>query len=489
MTPLSVEPCTLALFGALGDLALRKLFPALYQLDRAGLLPIETRLLALARESGEAASHLAMIEEHLRRHVGERDLDEAVLQRFMARLDYLSMDFRRAEDFAALADKAGNADSIVAFFATPASVYGAICAGLAEAGLAERTRVVLEKPIGHDLESSREVNDAVARFFPEDRTYRIDHYLGKDTVQNLIALRFANSLFETQWNQNHISHVEITVAETVGIEGRWGYFDQAGQLRDMIQNHLLQLLCLIAMDPPSDLSADSIRDEKVKVLKALAPIAPEQLGQQLVRGQYVAGSILGRHVPGYLEEENSNTQSDTETFVALRAEICNWRWAGVPFYLRTGKRMPQKLSQIVIHFKAPPHYIFAPEQRQLIGNKLIIRLQPQEGISLLVMTKDQGLDKGMQLRSGPLQLNFSETYKSPRIPDAYERLLLEVMKGNQNLFVRKDEIEYAWKWCDQLIDGWQRVGAPPKPYAAGSWGPAASIALISRDGRSWYDDL
>ncbi|NCT78202.1 glucose-6-phosphate dehydrogenase [Pseudomonas stutzeri] len=489
MTPLSVEPCTLALFGALGDLALRKLFPALYQLDRAGLLPTETRLLALARESGEAASHLAMIEEHLRRHVSERDLDEAVLQRFLARLDYLSMEFGRREDYAALADKAGQAERIVAFFATPASVYGAICAGLAEAGLAERTRVVLEKPIGHDLESSREVNDAVARFFPEDRTYRIDHYLGKDTVQNLIALRFANSLFETQWNQNHISHVEITVAETVGIEGRWGYFDQAGQLRDMIQNHLLQLLCLIAMDPPSDLSADSIRDEKVKVLKALAPIAPEQLGQQLVRGQYVAGSILGRHVPGYLEEENSNTQSDTETFVALRAEICNWRWAGVPFYLRTGKRMPQKLSQIVIHFKAPPHYIFAPEQRQLIGNKLIIRLQPQEGISLLVMTKDQGLDKGMQLRSGPLQLNFSETYKSPRIPDAYERLLLEVMKGNQNLFVRKDEIEYAWKWCDQLIDGWQRVGAPPKPYAAGSWGPAASIALISRDGRSWYDDL
>ncbi|PKL94291.1 MAG: glucose-6-phosphate dehydrogenase, partial [Gammaproteobacteria bacterium HGW-Gammaproteobacteria-9] len=267
MTPLSVEPCTLALFGALGDLALRKLFPALYQLDRAGLLPTETRLLALARESGEPASHLAMIEEHLRRHVGERDLDDAVLQRFMARLDYLSMDFRRAEDFAALADKAGQVESIVAFFATPASVYGAICAGLAEAGLAERTRVVLEKPIGHDLESSREVNDAVARFFPEDRTYRIDHYLGKDTVQNLIALRFANSLFETQWNQNHISHVEITVAETVGIEGRWGYFDQAGQLRDMIQNHLLQLLCLIAMDPPSDLSADSIRDEKVKVLK------------------------------------------------------------------------------------------------------------------------------------------------------------------------------------------------------------------------------
>ena len=441
MTPLSVEPCTLALFGALGDLALRKLFPALYQLDRAGLLPADTRILGLARDGGEPASHLALIAEHLRRHVAERELEESVLQRFLARLDYLSMEFGRREDYAALADKAGQAERIVAFFATPASVYGAICAGLAEAGLAERTRVVLEKPIGHDLGSSREVNDAVARFFPEDRTYRIDHYLGKDTVQNLIALRFANSLFETQWNQNHISHVEITVAETVGIEGRWGYFDQAGQLRDMIQNHLLQLLCLIAMDPPSDLSADSIRDEKVKVLKALEPISVEQLGQRVVRGQYVAGSILGRQVPGYLEEENSNTQSDTETFVALRAEICNWRWAGVPFYLRTGKRMPQKLSQIVIHFKAPPHYIFAPEQRQLIGNKLIIRLQPQEGMKLEVMTKDPG-PGGMRLREASLNLSFAETFKS-RFPDAYERLLMDVVRGNTTLFMRRDEIEAA----------------------------------------------
>lgn len=484
-----VEPCTLALFGALGDLALRKLFPALYQLDRAGLLPAETRILALAREDGDPAAHLDAIGEHLRRHVPAREVEEGAVQRFLARLDYLSMDFREAGAYLALVDKLGPVTQLIAYFATPASVYGAICAGLAATGLAERTRVVLEKPIGHDLESSRAVNDAVAAHFPENRTYRIDHYLGKETVQNLIALRFANSLFETQWNQHHISHVEITVAEQVGIEGRWGYFDEAGQLRDMIQNHLLQLLCLIAMDPPSDLSADSIRDEKVKVLKALAPIAPEQLGQQVVRGQYVAGSILGKSVPGYLEEDNANTHSDTETFVALRAEIRNWRWSGVPFYLRTGKRMPQKLSQIVIHFKEPPHYIFAPEQRPLISNRLIIRLQPDEGISLQVMTKDQGLDKGMQLRSGPLQLSFSDTFPSVRIPDAYERLLLEVMKGNQNLFVRKDEIEYAWKWCDQLIAGWRQQGAAPKPYAAGTWGPVASIALITRDGRSWYGDL
>ena len=489
MPSITVDSCSIALFGALGDLALRKLFPALYQLDRAGLLHPDTRVLALAREGGEAQQHLAAIEQHLRRHVQADDIDAAVLQRFLARLSYLSMDFLEADDYGALLDQVGGAQSLIAYFATPASVYGGICANLARVGLAERTRVVLEKPIGHDLESSRAVNDAVAEYFPESRVYRIDHYLGKETVQNLIALRFANSLFETQWNQNFISHVEITVAEKVGIEGRWGYFDQAGQLRDMIQNHLLQLLCLIAMDPPSDLSANSIRDEKVKVLKALAPIAPEQLSRQVVRGQYVAGSSDGKAVPGYLEEENSNTQSDTETFVALRADIRNWRWAGVPFYLRTGKRMPQKLSQIVIHFKEPPHYIFAPEQRQLIGNKLIIRLQPDEGIALQVMTKDQGLDKGMHLRSGPLQLNFSDTYRSARIPDAYERLLLEVMRGNQNLFVRKDEIEHAWGWCDQLIAGWKRLGDAPKPYPAGTWGPMGSVAMITRDGRSWYGDL
>ena len=489
MAAISVEPCTFALFGALGDLALRKLFPALYQLDRADLLHADTRLIALARESGTAAEHLASIEAHLRRQVPPGDLDAPALQRFIARLDYLHLDFTEPDGYQALAAQVADGPPLIAYFATAAAVYGVICQHLEDVGLARGCRVVLEKPIGHDLESSRRVNDAVARYFPEDRIYRIDHYLGKETVQNLIALRFANSLFETQWNQNFISHVEITVAEKVGIEGRWGYFDKAGQLRDMVQNHLLQLLCLIAMDPPGDLSADSIRDEKVKVLKALAPITGENLGARVVRGQYIAGHQDGRPVPGYLGEENANSQSDTETFVALRADIRNWRWAGVPFYLRTGKRMPHKLSQIVIHFKEPPHYIFAPEQRMQIGNKLIIRLQPDEGISLRVMTKEQGLDKGMHLRSGPLQLNFSDAWRSARIPDAYERLLLEVMRGNQNLFVRKDEIEHAWKWCDQLIAGWKQAGDAPRPYAAGSWGPMSSIALITRDGRSWYGDI
>lgn len=488
MPAITPDPVTLALFGAMGDLALRKLFPALYQLDRAELLHAETRLLALSRKGGAPEVQRERIEHALRRYIPSHELDENVLSRFLRRLDSLIMDFRCAHDYQRLASRVACHQPLIAYFATPASVFGAIGDHLAAVGLVDHTRVVLEKPIGHDLASSQIINEAVARHFPENRIYRIDHYLGKETVQNLIALRFANSLFETQWDQHHISHVEITVAETVGIEGRWGYFDQAGQLRDMVQNHLLQLLCLIAMDPPSDLTADSIRDEKVKVLKALAPITPDQ-AQQVVRGQYTAGFANGKAVPGYLEEEQANAASTTETFIALRTEIRNWRWSGVPFYLRTGKRMAQKLSQIVIHFKEPPFYIFAPEQRGLINNRLIIRLQPDECISLQVMTKEQGLDKGMQLHSGPLQLNFSETYKSVRIPDAYERLLLEVMQGNQNLFVRKDEVEYAWRWCDQLIASCACLGDRPKPYSAGSWGPMASIALITRDGRSWYGDF
>ena len=317
--------------------------------------------------------------------------DDVVWQRFRERLDYLSMDFLDPQAYVGLREAVDDELPLVAYFATPASVFGGICENLAAAGLAERTRVVLEKPIGHDLESSREVNEAVARFFPESRIYRIDHYLGKETVQNLIALRFANSLFETQWNQNHISHVEITVAEKVGIEGRWGYFDQAGQLRDMVQNHLLQLLCLIAMDPPSDLSADSIRDEKVKVL-ALRADSRRTTG--FARGAWAVHRRFQRRqgsagLPG---GGTCESRQRRETFVALRVDIRNWRWSGVPFYLRTGKRMPQKLSQIVIHFREPPHYIFAPEQRSLISNRLII-LQPDEGISLQVMTKDQGLGR------------------------------------------------------------------------------------------------
>ncbi len=481
----------LALFGALGDLAQRKLFPALYQLEREGLLDARTRLMGLARHDIDLEGFKAKVKAALTTYVKAEELDRDVLDSFLARLDYRQLDFTSEEGYAAIRDwrQEGLERPMVVYLAVGASLYGDICAHLQAGGcLDESSRVVVEKPIGYDLPSSSRVNDAIGSVFPESSIYRIDHYLGKETVQNLIALRFANPLFGTQWNQNNISHVEITVAEKVGIEGRWGYFDQAGQLRDMVQNHLLQLVCLIAMDPPANLDADAIRDEKVKVLKALKPFNDNILGRDVVRGQYTAGTIDGKSVPGYLDEEGANTDSHTETFVAMKTGVANWRWAGVPFYLRTGKRMPEKLSQIIIHFRQQPHYIFDPDQRDLAANKLVIRLQPEEGMALEVLTKDSGLDKGMRLRRGPLHLDFSSAFPKTRIPDAYERLLLEVMKGRQYLFVRRDEIEHAWHWCDSLIAAWQDRDEAPRRYPAGSWGPVASIAMITQDGRSWYED-
>jgi len=482
--------CDLMLFGALGDLAQRKLFPALYHLERAGLLARGSRILAIARAEGNTSSVRQQLFERLRQSEAGDEFDPETAHRFLQRVDYLRLDFNDTEGFRQLGRWRQECDNqLIVYMATPPSLYGVIARNMKAANCCnERTRVVVEKPIGHDLESSRVINDELGEVYRESQIFRIDHYLGKETVQNLIALRFANNLFASQWDQNHISHVEITVAESVGIEGRWGYFDKAGQLRDMVQSHLLQLLCLIAMDPPADLSADSIRDEKVKVLKALRRITPDMMERYVVRGQYTAGTSGGKPVPGYLEEPGANRNSDTETFVALKVEIENWRWSGVPFYIRTGKRLPEKLSQIIIHFKPAPHYIFDPDQRYLANNKLIIRLQPDEGMSLRILTKDQGLDKGMRLRQGPLELTFSETFEAERTPDAYERLLWEVMKGNQYLFVRRDEVEYAWRWVDQVIRNWKDSGEPPKRYAAGTWGPVASIAMITRDGWSWYED-
>ncbi|ARU59113.1 glucose-6-phosphate 1-dehydrogenase [Oleiphilus messinensis] len=480
------------MFGALGDLARRKLFPALYQLQHAGLLEDNCLILGVSLEDMDEEKFREEIRSRLDTFVkGEAPNPDSV-EKLLAKLSYVAIDLAQAEDYAKLATALQGIQyqDLILYYATPPALYAVISEHLSNIGVVkDNTRVVVEKPIGHDYASSTQINNHLAQFFRESQIYRIDHYLGKETVQNLIALRFANSLFESQWDHNHISHVEINVAESVGIEGRWGYFDKAGQLRDMVQNHLLQLLCLIAMDPPSDLSADSIRDEKVKVLKALKPIPHEHMDLLLVRGRYARGIIEGKVVPGYLEEEGANELSQTETFVAFKAEIANWRWAGVPFYLRTGKRLPEKLSQIIVHFKPAAHYIFDPDQKRIAHNKLMIRLQPDEGISLQVLTKDQGLDKGMRLRQGPLQLNFSQAFQAGRIPDAYERLLWEVLKGNQYLFVRRDEVECAWKWCDQLIAGWEKLGIQPKKYPAGSWGPASAITLIARDGLSWHEDL
>jgi len=480
---------SLVLFGALGDLSLRKLLPSLYQLDLAELLPAETRILGLSRQSFNSKEFTQTASEALAKFVPEDQLDDAAKQRFLQRLSYLQLDMTQAENYQVLNTRLADWDPLVTFYlATPPSIFGDICRNLGAAELNTPTsRIVLEKPIGHDLASSKVINDTVGEFFNEEQVYRIDHYLGKETVQNLLALRFANPIFADLWNHDHINYVEITVAEKVGIEGRWGYFDHAGQMRDMVQNHLLQLLCMVAMEPPSRLDADSIRNEKVRVLEALQPMQPHTINKHLVRGQYGDGHYESQSAPGYLNEADANTESQTETYIALRADIANWRWAGTPFYLRTGKRMRSKLTEIIIHFRPSRHFIFDADQEPLAENKLVIRLQPYEGISLQTLTKEQGIDKGMRLRRDPLHLDFAQTQGQARIPDAYERLLLEALKGNQSLFVRRDEVEAAWKWCDQIRATWEQSASTLHTYPAGTQGPHAAYDMIEAFGHRWYE--
>ncbi len=480
------KACDLILFGTKGDLARRKLLPALYQLERAGLLHADTRIIGVARDELSIDGYSELVESNLQKFVKE-PLDADVMARMKAKLHYVQIDLSKEQDYLKLKAVTDISKRIpVSYFATAPSLFGNISKGLHLAGLsAVPSRVVLEKPIGHCLESSKVINDQVAEFFQETQIYRIDHYLGKETVLNLLALRFANAIFASNWDHNAIDHVQISVAEEVGVEGRWGYYDDAGQMRDMVQNHLLQVLSLIAMEPPARLDADSIRDEKLKVLKALRPINLQNVQEKTVRGQYAAGFVGGKPVPGYLGEEDARPNSKTETFVAIKVDIDNWRWAGVPFYLRTGKRMPNKVSEVVICFKPQPHNIFHETYKQLPANKLIIRLQPDEGVEIQIMNKIPGLGETMQLQQSKLDLSFDETFQAQRIADAYERLLLEAMLGNQYLFVRRDEVEQAWKWVDGILDAWRVNNEPPKAYQAGTWGPVAAISLLARDDRNW----
>lgn len=478
----------IVIFGALGDLSRRKLLPALYQLEVSGLIHQDSRIIGAARQEHTLEEFKEIVLENLNDFVKEA-LDETVLAQFIARLVYQKLDFKDSNSFEKLSDTlAGGNSTRVYYFSTAPVIYGDICNGLNQANLiTDADRVVMEKPIGHCLESSKVINDQVSAFFKENQIYRIDHYLGKETVLNLLVLRFANSLFTTNWDRNSIDHVQITVAESVGIEGRWGFYDEAGQMRDMIQNHLLQILSLLAMEPPADLSADSIRAEKLKVVKALAPIDRHNVKDKTVRGQYSDGFLNGLEVPGYLNEEGANKTSSTETFVAIKTEINNWRWSGVPFYLRTGKRMPLKHSEIVVHFKEQPHNIFKDSYSDLPSNKLTIRLQPDEGVELQMMNKIPGIASQMNIQENKLDLSFSEAYNNERVVDAYERLMLEVLNGNQSLFVSRDEVEAAWTWADGIIEAWKATNEAPKAYAAGSWGPVSSISLIARDDRQWVE--
>ena len=484
---ISAAPCDVILFGTLGDLARRKLLPALYQLDRAGLLHEHSRIVGVAREGLAVNEYQQLVADTLRKFITKEPIDDAVLQRFCGRLSYCGIDLANLEAYSALTDHVDSSSrTVVSYFATPPALFPLICDGLASVELTKApARVVLEKPLGHDLASSKRINAHVGRYFSESQIYRIDHYLGKETVLNLLALRFANSLFSSHWDHSAIDSVQITAAEQVGVEGRWSYYDDAGQLRDMVQNHLLQVLSLIAMEPPTRLDADSIREEKLKVLKSLRPITVSNVRDDTVRGQYTAGFVDDHKVPGYLQEQGARAQSTTETFVALKVHIDNWRWSGVPFYLRTGKRMPEKRTEVVISFKPQPHNIFHETLSELPANKLIIRLQPDEGVEIQMLNKVPGLGQQMQLKTTTLDLSFTDTFEHNRIADAYERLLLEAICGNQYLFVHRDEVEHAWRFIDGVLAAWQSLAEAPKNYQAGSWGPVAAVNLLARDGRQW----
>ena len=481
---MAIPACDLVIFGAKGDLTRRKLLPSLYQLEKSGYLPKETKILGVGRADWNQQEYAKIAKEALQMFMNE-EIDEHIWQRFANRLDFHKLDVNDIVAYKGLKDKLNDNRPAIFYFATQSTIFGSICQGLGEAGLNQpQNRIVLEKSLGTDLKSSQKINDAAASYFQESQIYRIDHYLGKETVLNLLALRFANPILSNLWDRNSIDHVEITVAEQVGIEGRWGYFDKAGQMRDMVQNHLLQILTMVAMSPPSDISDSSLRQEKIKVLNALRPIDKSNVAEKAVRGQYTAGFINNINVPGYLEEDGANKTSHTETFVAIRVDIDNWRWAGVPFYLRTGKRLATKCSEIVIYFKNQPINLFKDYYSSLPQNKLTIRLQPDEGVDIEILNNVPGLENHNRLQTTKLDLSFNETF-SQHIADAYERLLLEVMHGRQALFVHRDEVEAAWKWTDSVLNAWAEDKELPKPYQAGTWGPVASVDLITKDGHSW----
>jgi len=481
-----VSKVDLIIFGATGDLSARKLFPALFHLDVAGLLTGDLRIAAVARQDQQSDAFQSELKTKMNAYL-RGGIEDDAWRRFVGRIDYITADFSQPNAFVGL--RAWLDDSRVSLFylATPPSLFTTICEHLsAENCLTGPCRIVLEKPIGEDLATSKQVNETLARFFDEQDIYRIDHYLGKETVQNLLVLRFANRFINSQWDQGCIDHIQITVAEKVGIEGRWTYYDGVGQLRDMVQNHLMQLLCLVAMEPPNSLEAESIRDEKVKIVKALRVIDDNNVKDHVVRGQYSQGVIDGDTVPGYLDEEGcQNPESDTETFVAIKAFVDNWRWSGVPFYLRTGKRMPEKVTEIIIQYKALPHHIFG-EGESAEPNRLIIRLQPNEGIEMSMVSKRQSLKNKMSLQTHTLNFDFREDSDIDRIPDAYERLILDAINADPSLFVGREEIEESWRWCDQLISACEQCQLTVNAYQAGSWGPSKSELLIDRDGRSWH---
>jgi glucose-6-phosphate 1-dehydrogenase len=484
----------LVIFGGTGDLAWRKLLPALFQAFRHGSLPAGGRIVGVGRDTMTDEEYRAVIKARFDAVEPSKRPNTEEFDRFAANLFYLRMDLSKPEYYVTLAEmlNARNADTVVMYVATAPGLFTTVCEQIAAAGLnGPKTRVVLEKPLGHDLASNRAINETVRRVLTENQVFRIDHYLGKPSVQNLFALRFGNSLFEPLWRREHIANIQITIAEDLGVESRGAFYENTGALRDMVQNHALQLLCAIGMEPPINAHADAIRDEKLKVLRALKPWTAETLQNHVVRGQYSAGTISGQAVPGYKQEAGVSPESQTETFVALRCEIANWRWAGVPFYIRTGKRLGARDASIVINFRPAPHAIY--QSPAGAANRLVINLQPKDGLELHLYSQGAnqrapaGSKSTQTLAPVQLDLDFDKRFGTERV-GAYERLLLDVLAGRLNLFVRSDEQECAWRWVEPILDAWKVDTQGPRPYAAGSWGPSASSAMIAKDNFCWSEE-
>jgi len=483
----------LVLFGGTGDLTWRKLMPALFQAWRHGKLPDGGRILAVSRQQLSDDAYRAWLKERFAEVEDAKRPSDDEFARFAALLHYLTMDLSQAADYARLkawlssgagGRGGGAADVVVMFLATSPELFPVVCANLGATGLnAPNVRVVLEKPLGHDLESARAINAVVRSVFTEEQAFRIDHYLGKPAVQNLMALRFGNVLFEPLWRREAIANIQITIAETIGVGTRGDFYSRTGALRDMVQNHALQLLTMIAMEPPPRMVADAIRDEKLKVLRSLKPFDDDSVGRDVVRGQYRGGTVEGKAAVSFVDEDKVPAGSPTETFVALRTEVRNWRWAGVPFYLRTGKRLARRDAQIVVNFRRTPHTLFPGLNPP---NKLVIKLQPEDGLELHLLAA-KGAFQGEALVPVSLDLDFDKTFAADRV-GAYERLLLDVLAGRLNLFVRSDEQEQAWSWVEPILDAWRRDDTGPRTYGAGTWGPAAASALVARDGNAWDEE-
>ncbi|CAH2777088.1 MAG: Glucose-6-phosphate 1-dehydrogenase (EC [uncultured Paraburkholderia sp.] len=474
---------TFVLFGRTGDLSMRKILPALFEAHRAGMLANDGKILAVARHASYRDEYLAWVNEHVKRYVSKNGMDEAAWSSFLDRIEFVNIDLSNPDDFVHLREAIKDLLGIrVSYLATGPSLFVPICRALASVGLNENARIVLEKPLGYDLKSSNAINDAVGEIFAEEQIYRIDYYLGKEPVQNLLVLRFGNALFEPLWRREWVESTQIMIAEELGVEARGDFYDNTGALRDMVQNHLLQLLSIVAMAPPHSMDSDSVRDEK---LRALKPIDPRDIGKVAVRGQYHSGVIRGNSVPAYATEPGVKPDSSTETFVALKVEIENWRWAGVPFFLRTGKRLADRVAEIVVNFRAVPHSALGASALRAGANRLVIRLQPNETIRLYCLAKQPG--EGMNLASVHLDLAFDQFFHEGQM-EAYQRLLLDVINGRLALFVRRNEQEAAWRWVEPILNEWKVSTRPPKPYAAGTWGPAASSAMLAQHGTCWLEE-